>query len=88
MTHEESIERRLARIESRLVQLMIFLGADPYERAYDNLASAKHTRPAKADSQSQPQTKGEQKPGSTNRSRICGLFTRPLFQKAHGASTR
>lgn len=27
-----AIERRLARIESRLVQLMLFLGANPNER--------------------------------------------------------
>lgn len=30
----DAIERRIARIESRLVQLMIYLGADPAER-YD-----------------------------------------------------
>jgi len=28
----DAIERRIARIESRLVQLMIYLGADPAER--------------------------------------------------------
>ena len=28
----DAIERRIARIESRLVQLMIYLGADPTER--------------------------------------------------------
>lgn len=27
-----AIERRLARMESRLVQLMLFLGANPHER--------------------------------------------------------
>lgn len=26
----EALERRLARIETRLVQLMLFVGADPY----------------------------------------------------------
>lgn len=35
MMRDETIERRLARIESRLVTLMIHLGLDPYERMYD-----------------------------------------------------
>lgn len=33
-TPQESIEARLARIESRLVQLMIHLGLDPYRKTY------------------------------------------------------
>ena len=33
-TPQESIELRLARIESRLVQLMIHLGLDPYRKTY------------------------------------------------------
>jgi hypothetical protein len=32
----ENLERRMARIESRLVQLMIHLGADPYEKKYED----------------------------------------------------
>lgn len=31
----ELIERRLARMESRIVQIMNHLGIDPYERMYD-----------------------------------------------------
>jgi hypothetical protein len=31
----EQIERRLARMESRIVQIMQHLGIDPYERMYD-----------------------------------------------------
>jgi hypothetical protein len=38
----EPIEQRLARIESRIVQIMLHLGVDPYRKAYDNLESAKH----------------------------------------------
>lgn len=33
----EPIERRLARIESRIVQIMKHLGIDPYERMYAEL---------------------------------------------------
>lgn len=29
------IDRRLARLESRLVQLMLHMGLNPYEKAYD-----------------------------------------------------
>jgi len=38
-----AIERRLARMESRLVQLMIFLGADPLGR-YDLPAIVRRVR--------------------------------------------
>ena len=34
--HQQSeMEKRLVRIESRLVRLMIHLGIDPYEKMYD-----------------------------------------------------
>lgn len=33
----EQIEKRLARMESRIVQIMQHLGIDPYERMYDRL---------------------------------------------------
>lgn len=32
---QSEMERRLVRIESRLVRLMIHLGIDPYERMYE-----------------------------------------------------
>ena len=35
-----SIEQRLVRIESRLVQIMLHLGVDPYKKMYDNLEDA------------------------------------------------
>lgn len=38
-----AIERRLARMESRLVQLMLFLGANPHER-YDLPAIVRRVR--------------------------------------------
>lgn len=31
----DDMEKRLVRIESRLVRLMIHLGIDPYEKMYD-----------------------------------------------------
>jgi len=79
MTAQENIERRLARIESRLVQLMIHMGIDPYERAYDNLSSAKHTKSANADTQSKPKAERGSKAGTARRNRIRDIFTRPLF---------
>jgi len=33
----EPIERRLARMESRIVQIMLHLGIDPYQRMYNNM---------------------------------------------------
>lgn len=36
----EQIERRLARIESRIVQIMHHLKVDPYERMYDKFQEA------------------------------------------------
>lgn len=39
----DAIERRIARIESRLVQLMLYLGADPAER-YDYPAIVRRVR--------------------------------------------
>ena len=37
------IDRRLARLESRLVQLMLHMGLNPYEKAYD--ATKQQPRP-------------------------------------------
>lgn len=51
MTRDEPIERRLARIECRLVTLMIHLGLDPYERMYDALNNPRsHDQNAGVDS--------------------------------------
>ena len=47
----EPIEQRLARIESRLVQIMLHLGIDPYVKTYDNLESAKHNPASQSHSQ-------------------------------------
>lgn len=33
----DPIERRLVRIESRLVQIMLHLGIDPYKKMYEQL---------------------------------------------------
>jgi len=33
----ESLEQRLARIESRIVQLMLHLGVNPYEKTYHDV---------------------------------------------------
>jgi hypothetical protein len=33
---EDRVEQRLRRIESRLVQLMMHVGCDPYEKVYSN----------------------------------------------------
>lgn len=33
----EPLENRLARMESRLVQIMLHLGLDPYKKTYDDL---------------------------------------------------
>ena len=37
------LDRRMARIESRIVQLMLHMGLNPYEKAYD--ASKQFPRP-------------------------------------------
>jgi hypothetical protein len=48
----EPIERRLARIESRIVQIMNHLGIDPYERMYAELdTNPKHRQNTDADTQ-------------------------------------
>jgi hypothetical protein len=35
LDYEERTEQRLRRIETRLVQLMLHLGLDPYSKVYD-----------------------------------------------------
>lgn len=48
----EPIERRLARIESRIVQIMQHLGIDPYERMYAELdTNPKHEQSPNTNSQ-------------------------------------
>lgn len=37
MRNTELLEQRIRRIETRLVQLMIHLGMDPYSKMYDAL---------------------------------------------------
>lgn len=46
----EPIEQRLARIESRIVQIMLHLGIDPYRRMYDGFEANKHGAPSELDS--------------------------------------
>ena len=41
------IEQRLARIESRLVQLMLHFNLNPYEKTYDARKSAAHPQQRK-----------------------------------------
>lgn len=44
MTQTDLLEQRMRRIETRLVQLMIHLGMDPYTKMYDSLdRSARRT---------------------------------------------
>lgn len=51
MMRDEPIERRLARIESRLVTLMIHMGIDPYERMYEPFNNPRsHDQNARTDS--------------------------------------
>lgn len=75
----EHIERRLARIESRLVQLMIHMGSDPYGRTYDNLSSAKHTNAVSLNTQSQRQAERIKARGTGGRTGIRNFFARTLF---------
>lgn len=45
------LERRLARMESRIVQIMLHLGIDPYKKMYDKFD--------KPDEPLQPKKKGD-----------------------------
>jgi hypothetical protein len=58
----ESIEKRLARIESRIVQLMLHVGVDPYAKTYDKFTDYKHYADTGADTQSRVKAKGSRKP--------------------------
>lgn len=49
MKSPETIEQRLIRIESRIVQLMLHLGMNPYERKYDAPAPQNVAKPPKTD---------------------------------------
>lgn len=44
---QTSLDMRLARIESRLVQLMIHMGLNPYEKTYDANKSNPQPTPSK-----------------------------------------
>lgn len=44
----ESIEQRLARLESRVVQLMLHFGLNPYQRTYAGEANTQQKELAKA----------------------------------------
>lgn len=39
---KDDVQTRLTRIESRLVQIMLHLGMDPYRKMYDANASESH----------------------------------------------
>ena len=60
----ENVERRLVRIESRLVQIMLHLGIDPYERMYEKLQSDEHSRTARPTTQSRGSTASTAKPST------------------------
>lgn len=51
MIRKENIDRRLARIESRIVQIMIKLEIDPYGNMYDKF-NDKHDTSSESNSQS------------------------------------
>ena len=63
MPHD--LEKRMTRMESRLVQLMIHLGLDPYERTYDTYHQ--HGCNAGTNTQSYAASKGSK--------RQCAAFT-------------
>lgn len=46
MSSNKIIEDRLIRIESRLVQIMLHLGLDPYKKTYDATHPTYHPNPA------------------------------------------
>ena len=50
MIRKENIERRLARIESRIVQIMLKLDIDPYGNMYDKF-NDKHSPSPESNSQ-------------------------------------
>jgi hypothetical protein len=52
MIRKENIDRRLARIESRIVQIMLKLEIDPYGNMYDKFNNDQHGGTSNADSQS------------------------------------
>lgn len=60
----ESVERRLVRIESRLVQIMLHLGIDPYERMYEKFQPDEHSRTAGVAPQSHRSLPRTPKPSS------------------------
>lgn len=68
----ETERRRLARIESRLVQLMFHLGMDPYAKFYDSPSSVndKNTRP---DTQGFSQTEDRPKSVLKKIGRLCRI---------------
>lgn len=45
MKSPETIEQRLIRIETRIVQLMMHLGLNPYEKTYDASTYQPHHPP-------------------------------------------
>jgi hypothetical protein len=58
----EAIEKRLARIESRIVQIMLHLEIDPYVRMYDKFIDDKHDQPTEPNPQSRSRAKGKSRP--------------------------
>jgi hypothetical protein len=58
----ESIEKRLARIESRIVQIMLHIGVDPYTRMYDKFVDDKHDTDTEPNPQSRVKAKSRRKP--------------------------
>jgi hypothetical protein len=58
----ESIEKRLARIESRIVQLMLHIGVDPYTKTYDKLLDDKYDTDTKLNTQGRSKAKGRKQP--------------------------
>lgn len=51
MIRKESVDRRLARIESRIVQIMLKLEIDPYGNMYDKFNNDQHGGTSNSDTQ-------------------------------------
>lgn len=51
--NDKELHKRLARMESRIVQIMLALNIDPYERMYAGFENSKHSTTTEFDTQSQ-----------------------------------
>lgn len=71
--NDAELYKRLTRIESRLVQLMIHMGSDPYERTYDNLSDTKHSTTTGANTQSESATERYKRSKLERRNRLSSL---------------